>query len=249
MPIAIAPTVSAPRTTRSSSPAARLQPRQPQPLKVVALGDSLVYGFGDVSGGGWVERLRRQWMHPASSGHVLYNLGVRGDKVAQVAARLEIEFRHRGELRNQVPDCIILSVGTNDTPRLGRPDGRPMTPLADFMDDLDRLLDRASQLCPVLFVGMLPVNPERMPFLDCLYYNLEDQYAYKEATRLACQEHHIPYLDCFDLWRSRGTQWVGDRLSEDGLHPNELGYSALLEDVLHWQPLADLDRWSHRSAS
>ena len=33
-----------------------------QSLRIVALGDRLVYGYGDLVGGGWVERLRRQWM-------------------------------------------------------------------------------------------------------------------------------------------------------------------------------------------
>ncbi|MEM9771733.1 MAG: hypothetical protein AAF889_09090, partial [Cyanobacteria bacterium P01_D01_bin.73] len=42
------------------------RPKVTQPLKVLAIGDSIVYGYGDVSGGGWVERLRRQWMHPNS---------------------------------------------------------------------------------------------------------------------------------------------------------------------------------------
>lgn len=70
------------------------------PLRVVALGDSLIYGFGDPEGGGWVERLRRQWMLDGSAGHVVYNLGVRGDRVQSVAQRLEDEFRNRGELRS-----------------------------------------------------------------------------------------------------------------------------------------------------
>ena len=91
-----------------------------QPLKVIALGDSLVYGFGDPVGGGWVERLRRYWME--TDDHILYNLGIRGDRVAQVSERLEQEFRYRGEIRNRVPDLILLSVGVNDTTRLGRPD-------------------------------------------------------------------------------------------------------------------------------
>ncbi len=87
------------------------------PLRIIALGDSLVYGFGDPVGGGWVERLRRQWMHPDGSGHAIYNLGIRGNGVAQVQGRLEQEFRYRGELRNRLPDLIVLSVGVNDSTR------------------------------------------------------------------------------------------------------------------------------------
>jgi lysophospholipase L1-like esterase len=213
-------------------------PRHSQPLKIIALGDSLIYGFGDPEGGGWVERLRRCWMLPDSAGHVLYNLGVRGDRILQVAQRLEVEFRHRGELRNQVPDLIILSVGVNDSARLGRPNGRNYTDFAVFESQIASLLDQAQQLCPVLFVGMVPVDEAKMPFLDCLYYNHADQYRYKEALKVACTERGIPYLDIFQQWINRGEAWRLKRISNDGLHPNTLGYQTLLEDVMNWEAFA-----------
>lgn len=204
-------------------------------LRIVALGDSLIYGFGDPEGGGWIERLRRQWMTPESPGHALYGLGVRGDRVRQVERRLESEFRNRGELRHQVPDIIILSVGLNDSPRLGRLEGKNFTEFSEFQADIANLLDRAQQLCPVLFVGMTPVNEGRMPFSNCLFYNHADQYRYKEVTRLACQERQIPYLDIFDRWLARGDHWWRSRLTGDGLHPNSAGYAALLQDFLAWE--------------
>lgn len=220
-----------------------LQPLRQQarsPLKLVVLGDSLIYGFGDPEGGGWVERLRRQWMLPDSPGHVLYNLGVRGDGVKQVQERVEQEFRHRGELKNRVPDAIILSVGVNDSARLGRPNGRNFTDFDSFQQEVANLLDQAQRLCPVLFVGMVPVNEASMPFLDCFYYNHADQYRYKEATRLACSKHQIPYLDIFDTWMARGNDWCFKHLCQDGLHPNVAGYQALLQDVLNWEPFTKL---------
>ncbi len=206
-------------------------------LRLLALGDSLVYGFGDPVGGGWVERLRRQWMTPGEPNHALYNLGVRGDGVKQVARRLEDEFRHRGELRNRHPDLIILSVGVNDSPRLARPDGKNFTELTEFQSSLKDLLERARNLGPVLFVGMVPVDPLKMPFLNCMYYNHADQYIYKEATRLACAAQQIPYLDLFDLWMSRGASWCQAQLTQDGLHPNVTGYQHLLRDILAWDAL------------
>ena len=213
---------------------------QRQPLKLVVLGDSLIYGFGDPEGGGWVERLRRQWMQPDSPGHVLYNLGIRGDGVKQVHERVEQEFRHRGELKNRVPDAIILSVGVNDSARLGRPDGRNFTSFESFQGELATLLDQAQRLCPVLFVGMVPVDETKMPFLECFYYNHADQYRYKEATRIACLRRQIPYLDVFDIWKARGTDWCNKRLFQDGLHPNILGYQTLLQDILSWEALSQL---------
>lgn len=216
-------------------------------LKIIALGDSLVYGFGDPVGGGWVERLRRQWM-TLESGRVLYNLGIRGDRVAQVAQRLEREFRNRGELRDRVPNSIILSVGVNDSARLGRLDGRNYTDFEKFQHQIVELLERSQQLCPkrnsflapLLFVGMVPVDESKMPFLDCLHYNHRDQYRYKEFTKQACEQRQIPYLDIFDRWMQRGDDWVRSRLGRDGLHPNTLGYESLLEEVVNWEPILQL---------
>lgn len=209
-----------------------------QPLKIVALGDSLVYGFGDPDGGGWVERLRRTWMLPESAGHVLYNLGIRGDRIGQVAKRLEVEWSHRGELRNRVPDIIILSVGVNDSAKVGRPNGKNYTDFAVFEQQLISLLQQAQKLCPVIFVGMAPVDEGKMPFLNCLYYNHSDQYRYKEATKTACVKQGIPYLDIFDKWMLQPETWRVKRLSSDGLHPNTLGYKTLLEDVINWEAIA-----------
>ncbi|MFM7470098.1 MAG: GDSL-type esterase/lipase family protein [Nodosilinea sp.] len=204
------------------------------PQKVVAIGDSSVYGFGDPEGGGWVERLRRLSMAPGSSGAVFYNLGVRGDRVQQVRSRLDQEFRYRGEIRNQLPDLIILSVGINDSARIGRPLGRNYTEFGEFEQNMLALLIQARQLCPVLFVGMPPVNEAAMPFSEVLYYSHSEQWRYKEATRLACQSLNIPYLDVLEQWLGRGQQWWSDRLTSDGLHPNSLGYQALVQDLSNW---------------
>lgn len=216
------------------------QPRsiahQTAPLRIVALGDSLIYGFGDPEGGGWVERLRRQWMQPDSAGHAVYNLGIRGDRLSQVGCRLEAEFRNRGELRHRQPDLIILSVGVNDSARLGSPNARNFTDFSLFQADLTHLLDRACQLCPVLFVGMTPVDESRMPFAEALYYSHADQHRYKEATRIACAACKIPYLDVFEQWIEQD-DWRS-RLSADGLHPNVKGYTALLQDFLNWDAIA-----------
>ena len=94
------------------------------PRKLIVLGDSGVYGWGDPDEGGWCERLRRHWMG-LPGGPVLYGLGVRGDGLERVRARLHQEVSGRGELRRQLPQGILLAVGLNDTARVGRPDGRP----------------------------------------------------------------------------------------------------------------------------
>lgn len=206
------------------------------PKKVVAVGDSLIYGYGDSEGGGWVERLRRESLDPQQPGPIVYNLGVRGDGVTQVAKRLEREFCDRGELRHRTPDLLLLSFGVNDSARTCRPDGRPVTDRAQFIQTLDRLLLQSQRLCPVLFVGMVPVNESAMPFANVLYFSRAEQRYYNQAARQLCEAHQIPYLDLFEQWSQESEAWVHDRLCVDGIHPNSLGYRTILETVRSWQP-------------
>ena len=54
--------------------------QQRQPLKAVVLGDSIVYGFGDTEGGGWVDYTLRVGRRSSDRGvqreHRLVDLGV-----------------------------------------------------------------------------------------------------------------------------------------------------------------------------
>ena len=222
----------------SSSPAAQPLTKSliTHPKKVIAIGDSLVYGYGDSEGGGWVERLRRQWMDPAMQGPILYNLGVRGDGIAQVSKRLEREFCDRGELRHRTPDVLVLSFGVNDSARAGREDGRPVTDINTFELALEQLLKQACTLCPVYFVGMVPVNESAMPFANILHFSQAQQRLYRDVTRQLCEENKVPYLDLFEDWTGYDAAWVRDRLCADGIHPNVLGYRTILDSVQSWQP-------------
>ena len=225
-----------------SHPAAAIQATVAQksvqiyPKKVIAIGDSLVYGYGDSEGGGWVDRLRLSWMDPECPGPIFYNLGVRGDGVVQVAKRLEQEFCDRGELRHRKPDVLVLSIGVNDSARAGRPTGRPVTAIDVFEREMEQLLAQANQLCPVYFVGMVPVNEAAMPFANILHFSHVEQMRYRDITRRLCEKHQVPYLDLYEQWIQHDEHWISDRLCTDGIHPNPLGYRTILETIKAWEP-------------
>jgi lysophospholipase L1-like esterase len=206
------------------------------PKKLAVVGDSGVFGWGDPEEGGWCERLRRHWMG-LPDGPVLYNLGVRGDGLERVAARLHREVSARGELRRQHPQGILLAVGINDTARVGRPDGRPQLAPEAFLFGLRQLLREAKTLAPLFVLGLTPVLEEAMPFAGVLWYSLADTRVYEGLLEEACMDADVAFLPMLEpfLDQPRWAQW----LTADGLHCNSEGHRFLFERVRRWPALGD----------
>lgn len=204
------------------------------PKKLIALGDSGVFGWGDPLEGGWCERLRRHWME-LPNGPVLYNLGVRGDGLERVSARLEREVVCRGELRRQQPQGILLGIGLNDCARVGRCDGRQQLDPEGFLFGLEQLLPLAKRLAPVMVIGLTPVNEAAMPYAEVLWYELEDVRRYERLLEEACLEADVPFLPLLEslLADSDWPQWLGS----DGLHLNSDGHRQVYERLRRWPAL------------
>ena len=206
------------------------------PRKLVVLGDSGVYGWGDPEHGGWCERLRRHWMG-LPSGPVIYNLGVRGDGLERLAARLRSEVLRRGELRRQTPQGILIGVGLNDIARVGRPDGRHQLAPEAFLFGLQQLLQEARSIAPVLVLGLTPVLEEVMPFADVLWYHLDDARRYEGLLEEACLEADVPFLPLLE--RLLSDPWWPQLLGSDGLHLNGEGHRQIYEWVHRWPALLE----------
>ena len=206
------------------------------PRKLVALGDSGVFGWGDPLEGGWCERLRRHWME-LPGGPVLYNLGVRGDGLERLAARLSAEVGCRGELRRQLPQGILLGIGLNDTARVGRPDGRPQLDAEGFLFGLQQLLHKTKEIAAVHVIGLTPVEESAMPYAGVLWYSLADIRRYEALLEEACLEANVPFLPLLEglLADSDWPLW----LSNDGLHLNSEGHRRVFERVRSWPALLD----------
>ncbi|MEI6030497.1 MAG: GDSL-type esterase/lipase family protein [Synechococcaceae cyanobacterium ELA739] len=208
------------------------------PRKLVVLGDSGVYGWGDPEHGGWCERLRRHWMG-LPQGPVLYNLGVRGDGLERVAARLPAEVGCRGELRRQIPQGILLAVGLNDSARVGRSDGRHQLDPEGFLFGMQQLLRQAQAIAPVLVLGLTPVDEAVMPLADVLWYQLETVRHYESLLEEACLEADVPFLPLIDHVLA-DPYWL-QRLDGDGVHLSSEGHALVYETVRQWPALL---RWA-----
>jgi len=207
---------------------------EPVPRKLIVLGDSGVYGWGDPEQGGWCERLRRHWME-LPSGPVLYNLGVRGDGLERLAARLHGEVHCRGELRRQRPQGLLLAIGLNDCARVGRPDGRQQLAPEGFLFGLQQLLREARAIAPVQVLGLTPVLADAMPFAGLLWYSLEAVRCYEALLEEACLEADVPFLPLLHslLADPDWPRW----LCPDGLHLNPEGHRQVFERVRCWPAL------------
>ncbi|MFN9694776.1 MAG: GDSL-type esterase/lipase family protein [Synechococcaceae cyanobacterium] len=206
------------------------------PRKLIVMGDSGAYGWGDPHQGGWCERLRRDWMG-LPDGPVLYNLGVRGDGLERVAARLGQEVSARGELRRQRPQGILLSVGLNDTARVGRRDGRPQLGPEAFLFGLQQLLREARELAPVLVLGLSPVLEEAMPFAEVLWYSLESVRHYEALLEEACLDADVPFLPLLSRFLD-DPRW-GQCLEPDGIHLNAEGHHRIHQALASWPALLE----------
>ncbi len=202
--------------------------------KLIVIGDSGVYGWGDREAGGWCERLRCHWMSDPGA-PVVYTLGVRGDGLESVARRWQREWQCRGELRRQVPDAVLLAIGLNDTARIGRPDGRPQLTADAYRFGLQQLLTEMRRNAKVMVMGLTPVDEAVMPFGECLWYSNQAASVYEAQLEDACLEADVPFLPIHAamLEEPNWLSWI----EPDGIHLNSEGHSWIHKRVMAWSSL------------
>ena len=202
------------------------------PRQLIIIGDSCVYGWGDLDGGGWCERLRKNWM-AIPSAPVIYPMGIRGDGLEKVAKRWKQEWENRGELRRKVPDGILLTIGLNDTARIGREDGRPQLSVEAFKYGFERLLTDMKKQTTVMVLGLTPVNEEKMPFADCLWYSNIACANYENQIEETCIDLDIPFLPTHRaMTKEQGwSKWI----EPDGIHLNSHGHQWVYTQVVNWK--------------
>jgi lysophospholipase L1-like esterase len=171
------------------------------------------------------------------SAPVVYPLGVRGDGLERVAARWRREWCCRGELRRQTPGGLLLSVGLNDTARVGRIDGRPQLDVEAFSFGLGQLLNEMTQEMQVFVLGLTAVDEHVMPFAGCFWY-ANSQIAATEAVMAEqCREADVPFLSMHQEMQEQ-SDWLA-WMEPDGIHLNADGHRWLDQRLDQWAPLRD----------
>ena len=190
----------------------------PPDRRVLVFGDSFVAGVGDPAGLGWAGRLAAA-SHEAGRPITLYDLGVRGDTSADLAARFEFELAAR--TRNADASYgVVLSFGAND---MLVQDNRLRVAPGRSIGTLNRLIDLAQAGgFGVMVVGPPPVGE---PEEDERIRELSSQFAHVVTHRNLRYVETARVLSAHDVWRSEAA-------ASDGSHPGAGGYAALAGIVL-----------------
>ena len=189
-------------------------------------GDSIVYGKWDPEGG-WVSRFRNiideRYNLEDRKNILVYNLGVPGELVLQLADRLEPELNARIVSRGE--NILIISAGLNDSCPNNQRTGEVTSP-EKFMNAYRKCIEIGIQKgCRVLALGLTPVNPTRS---KGKIFTEAGAAEYDGYVSEVCREMNVPKIELLEVLS-------GEHFTDglvDSAHPGGDGHARIAELVL-----------------
>jgi acyl-CoA thioesterase-1 len=198
---------------------------------MICLGDSITLGEYDDVGGGWVDRMKRDYMgryiRERGIEVTVINGGIGGETTAGLLARFEVELTAR--LDPDDLNLVLLAYGMNDLSV--RPD-RPHVPLSDFRVNLRRVIEwiQAHRARPAL-VNITPIA-EALDGSPNAYGTVRTRAAIDEYNLVLAQlasDQAAPLIDAHAAMQPNSEAL----LAEDGVHPNARGHEAIARVAQH----------------
>lgn len=199
---------------------------------IVAIGDSLTQGVGDLTNNGGYVGVIEDNLSDQEHDVVIENYGKRGNRSDQLLKRLEDE---QIQASIEEADMILLTIGANDIMKVVK---------ENFMDlqeePFDQELIAYEQRLQEIFDTMLSLSPDADIYLigffnpfEGYFENIEElgtilnnwNRTGQELTNTHEQLHYIPTQDLFQLKDV-------DLLADDNFHPNTTGYTLMGERIL-----------------
>lgn len=190
-----------------------------QDIRICFIGDSFVNGTLDPACLGWAGHLCRDAIQ---KGHQItyYNLGIRRDTSADIAARWRDECAWR--LPDSVDARVVFSFGVNDSTL---ENGQRRVAVEETIANLRQMLHEARQQYTTLMIGPPPIadreQNERVAHLCKL-------------MAAAASEIGVPYLPVFETLL-HSPLWMEEVAKYDDAHPKRAGYAELATLVQTWE--------------
>lgn len=203
-------------------------------LKIVALGDSLTAGTGDLTGKGYVNRVREKLQEQMGKPvFVLNNLAVPGYRSNQLLADLTLK---KTQDALQQADIVLFTIGGNDLFQggsgiLGENDEfnpkaaeERIGPAAQRIDQILTEINRANPEALVFYLGLyhpyLDLDPKKEGSLVIQKWN---DSVFKMVNRFP----NMVLVPTYDLFERNVVKY----LAADHFHPNQDGYERIADRI------------------
>lgn len=209
-------------------------------INIVALGDSLTEGVGDISTKGYVKQVQEKLT--ARNGkpvYVLNNFAVSGYRTDQLLNDLTQKKKQIGQALAEA-DLIMLTIGGNDIFNGGK--GIFDNPTQEFnvqaalermpealirLDKILKIVGEANPRAKIMYIGLYH------PFLD-IDANRDGSAVVEKkwnnaAFGLANRYPNMIMVPTYDLFRLNGRGYLAD----DHFHPNGKGYERIADRIVN----------------
>jgi acyl-CoA thioesterase-1 len=170
--------------------------------EILAFGDSLTAGFGLAPDASFPTRLEAKLRADGIEARVV-NAGVSGDTTAGGLARLDWALADK-------PDLVILELGANDALRGIDP--------ATVRDNLDKMITKIQASGAKLLLAGMQAPPN---------WGKDYQQKFDRIYPELAQAHNVPLYPFF----LDGVAMKAELNQPDGLHPNERGVAAVVDQI------------------
>ncbi|WP_068673934.1 SGNH/GDSL hydrolase family protein [Oceanobacillus sp. Castelsardo] len=202
--------------------------------RVVAIGDSLTQGVGDVTNqGGYVGVLERT-INENGEVAKFENYGKRGNRSNQLLKRLD-----EREIRSSIKkaDIVLITIGANDIMQVAKENIMNLK-LNDFIEqriyyeqNLRQIVNKIRDLngnAEIYLVGFY--NPFEKYFQDIEELNTIVETYNSTTESIAEKNDNVMFIPTIDLFHDTNT----NLFAEDNFHPNYLGYHKIAKRVLDY---------------
>lgn len=187
-------------------------------MKIVALGDSLTYGFGVYKSECWLELTKN------TLNIEILNKGINGDTTSGMLSR---SYRDAIEIN---PNYVIIMGGTNDLFK--------NTPPKNIKENILELIKEAESFNIIPIVGIqIPVYaPMAMemwsPYIDYTKVNIDIE-EYHSFMVNHCMENNILFIDFYKNFSGSLNSNNINSYYVDGVHPSALGHKLMANSLIN----------------
>lgn len=125
------------------------------------------------------------------------------------------------------PDYVVMMIGINDTWHNFSPD-RTKTTMEMYDENVRKIIDGIEKLGAKLIV-MEPFLTKNFPYPEEFY---KDWMPKAVKLRAICRENDLEYIPLDGLIARYEIEHKGASLSDDGVHPNELGRAFIANEII-----------------